>query len=204
MDSVYKHLNTPRGPKILHPAYTKVDPGVGLATRCVPGKKENGAIFNHPAAWAIMAECLLGNGNRAFEYFRKTMPINQAHDPDVYRMEPYVYAEYVTSPDHPTFGEASHSWLTGSGVWMYRDGLDFILGLRPTYDGLLLDPTIPRDWDGYRITRSFRGSVYRIAVANPDHLEHGVKEIEVDGVLISGQVLPLFSGGIHSVRCLMG
>ncbi|MDI6829593.1 MAG: glycosyl transferase family 36, partial [Armatimonadota bacterium] len=92
MDSVYKHLNTPRGPKILHPAYTKVDSGVGLATRCVPGKKENGAIFNHPAAWAILAECIIGNGDRAYEYFRKTIPINQAHDPDIYRMEPYVYS----------------------------------------------------------------------------------------------------------------
>jgi cellobiose phosphorylase len=80
MDSAYKLLATPRGPTILAPAYTKVDPGVGLATRCVPGKKENGAIFNHVAAWAILGECLLGNGNRAYEYYTNTVPINQAHD----------------------------------------------------------------------------------------------------------------------------
>ena len=204
MDSVYKHLNTPRGPKILHPAYTKVDLGVGLATRCVPGKKENGAIFNHPAAWAIMAECLLGNGDRAYEYFKKTMPINQAHDPDIYRMEPYVYSEYVTSPDHPTFGEASHSWLTGSGVWMYRDGLDFILGVRPTYDGLVVDPCIAHDWKGFNFTRKFRGAWYEIEVANPNHVQHGVASIEVDGKAIEGQVLPVFTEGIHTVSVIMG
>ena len=204
MDSAYGMLNTPIGPKILTPAYTKVDPGIGLATRCVPGKKENAGIFNHVAAWAILAECLLGNGGRAYEYYRKTMPMNQAHDPDVYRMEPYVYSEYVTSPDHPTFGEASHSWLTGSAVWMLRGGLDYILGARPTYDGLMLDPCIPSEWDGFRITRKFRGAVYEIAVENPDHVEHGAASIEVDGKPIEGNVLPLFEEGAHSVRCRMG
>lgn len=204
MDSVYRHLNTPRGPKILHPAYTKVDPGVGLATRCVPGKKENGAIFNHPAAWAILAECLLGNGDRAYEYYRKTIPINQASDPDIYRMEPYVYSEYVTSPDHPTFGEASHSWLTGSGVWMLRDGLDYILGVRPTYDGLIVDPCIPSEWDGFRVTRKFRGATYDIHVENPKHVSRGVFSIEVDGKPIEDRTLPVFTSGVHKVRCLMG
>lgn len=204
MDSAYTMLNTPRGPKILSPAYTKVDPGVGLATRCVPGKKENGAIFNHVAGWAILAECLLGNGDRAYEYYRKTIPINQAYDPDIYRMEPYVYSEYVTSPDHPTFGEASHSWLTGSAVWMLRDGLDYILGVRPTYDGLMLDPCIPSEWDGFRITRRFRGATYEIELENPDHVQQGVTCIEVDGKSVEGQILPLFDGGVRKVRCRMG
>ncbi len=204
MDSVYKHLNTARGPKILHPAYTKVDPGVGLATRCVPGKKENGAIFNHPAAWAIMAECILHNGDRAYEYYRKTMPCIQAYDPDIYRMEPYVYSEYVTSPDHPTFGEASHSWLTGSGVWMYRNGLDNILGVRPTYEGLFIDPCIPSAWDGFTFTRLFRDAWYEITVTNPSHVQHGVASIEVDGALIKGQTLPVFAEGKHKVTVIMG
>ena len=204
MGSAYAMLNTPRGPKILTPAYTKLDPGIGLATRCVPGKKENAGIFNHVAAWAILAECLLGNGDRAYEYFSKTMPINQAYDPDVYRMEPYVYSEYVTSPDHPTFGEASHSWLTGSAVWMLRGGLDYILGVRPAYDGLILDPCIPARWDGFKIARRFRGAVYEIVVENPDHVEHGVAGIEVDSKPIDGNVLPLFKEGTHKVRCRMG
>ena len=195
MDSAYKLLGTPRGPMILAPAYTTLDPGVGLATRCVPGKKENGAIFNHVAAWAILGECLLGNGNRAYEYYTNTVPINQAHDPDVYKMEPYVYSEYVTSPAHETFGQASHSWLTGSGVWMLRDGLDYILGVRPTYDGLLIDPCIPASWDGYKVTRIFRGATYEIEVRNPRHSQHGVDFVEVDGQRISGNLLPLSPAG---------
>jgi cellobiose phosphorylase len=195
MESAYRMMDTPRGPKMLHPAYTKVDPGIGLATRCVPGKKENGAIFNHPASWAILAECILGNGDRAYEWYRKCMPMIQAHDPDIYKMEPYVYSEYVTSPDHPTFGQASHSWLTGSGVWMFRDGLDWILGVRPTYNGLMVDPCIPQAWDGYKVTRKFRGATYEIEVKNPDHVQTGVESIEMDGVSVDGNVLPIVTAG---------
>lgn len=205
MESAYQMLNTPRGPKILAPAYTKVDSGVGLATRCVPGKKENAAIFNHVAAWAILAECMLGNGNRAYEWYRKCMPIVQAADPDIYKMEPYVYSEYVTSPDHPTFGQASHSWLTGSGVWMLRDGIDWILGVRPTYEGLMVDPCIPKDWDGFAITRRFRGATYEIEVTNPDHVEHGVGRIEMSGMKVSGSILPpLPEGATAKVSVVMG
>lgn len=204
MDSAYDMLNTPRGPQILAPAYRTVDEGVGLATRCVPGKKENGAIFNHVAAWAILAECLLGNGDRAYEYYKKTMPINQAHDPDVYKMEPYVYSEYVTSPEHPTFGQASHSWLTGSGVWMLRDGLDYILGVRPTYDGLMIDPCIPAAWDGFKITRRFRGATYEIEVRNPDHVQHGIRKVEIDGQEIAGNTLLIAEAGKKvKVVCVM-
>ena len=195
MDSAYKMLDTERGPKILHPAYTKVDPGVGLATRCVPGKKENAAIFNHVAAWAILAECLLGNGDRAYEYYSKTLPMNQASDPDLYKMEPYCYSEYVTSPDHPTFGQASHSWLTGSAVWMLRDGLDYILGIRPTYDGLLIDPCIPSSWKGFTVTRKFLGAEYRISVRNPKGVCDGVRSLVVDGQEVVGNVVPVAEAG---------
>ncbi|MDO8586774.1 MAG: glycosyl transferase family 36 [Armatimonadota bacterium] len=205
MDSAYRMLNTERGPQILAPAYRHPDPGVGLATRCVPGKKENGAIFNHVAAWAILGECVLGNGERAYEYHRKTMPMNQAYDPDLYKMEPYVYSEYVTSPEHETFGQASHSWLTGSAVWMLRGGLDYILGARPTYDGLLIDPCVPPAWDGYRITRRFRGAMYEIEVRNPNHVQRGVRRLEVDGREIPGRVLPIAAVGERvGVVCLLG
>jgi cellobiose phosphorylase len=211
MDSAYNMLNTARGPKILTPAYTTLDMGIGLATRCVPGKKENGAIFNHPVAWAVLAECLLGNGDRAYEYFKKTMPINQACDPDLYRMEPYVYSEYVTSPDHPTFGEASHSWLTGSAVWFLRDGLDYILGVRPTYDGLIVDPCIPAEWDGFKITRKFRGATYEIEVLNPQHVQSGVASVyigsdqsDMSDPSDRGIVLPIYESGVHKVRVIMG
>lgn len=206
MDSADRLLITQRGPKILSPSYTQVDPGIGLATRCVPGKKENGAIFNHVAAWSILANAIIGEGNRAYDYFRKTMPMIQAQsDPDLYKMEPYVYSEYVTSDDHPTFGQASHSWLTGSAVWMLRTGLDWILGLRPTYEGLVLDPCIPSAWNGFRMVRKFREAVYEVEVRNPDHVQRGVARIEVDGLPITGKLLPLLEPG-HTGRvlCIMG
>ncbi|MCE5199649.1 glycosyl transferase family 36 [bacterium] len=195
LDSADKLCITSRGPKILSPSYTQLDEGIGLATRCVPGKKENGAIFNHVAAWAILGNLVYGYGNRAYDYYRKTLPMVQAHDPDVYKMEPYVYSEYVTSDDHPTFGQASHSWLTGSGVWMFRDALDYILGVRPTYNGLMIDPCIPDSWDGYKVTRRFRGATYNIEVKNPNHLQKGAVQLEVDGKSVDGNVLPLIEEG---------
>ena len=175
---------------MLHPAYTKVDPGIGLATRCVPGKKENGAIFNHPASWGILAECILGNGDRAYEWYRKCLPMVQAADADIYKMEPYVYSEYVTSPDHPTFGQASHSWLTGSGVWMFRDGIDWILGIRPTYDGLLIDPCIPSAWAGFTASRRFRGKTLDIEVKNTNHVCQGVQAVTLNGKKLAGNLVP--------------
>ncbi|MGQ9456102.1 MAG: GH36-type glycosyl hydrolase domain-containing protein [Armatimonadota bacterium] len=206
MESAHQLLITSRGPKILSPSYTQVDPGIGLATRCVPGKKENGAIFNHVASWSILANALIGRGNRAYEYYRKTMPMVQADpDPDLYKMEPYVYSEYVTSDDHPTFGQASHSWLTGSAVWMLRVGIDYILGVRPTYDGLILDPCIPAEWNGFKIMRKFRGATYQIDVRNPSHIQRGVASIEVDGKPIKGKLIPCAGPGqVVQVLCTMG
>ncbi len=191
MDSVREHLDTPKGPKILHPAYTKIDPAIGLATRCVPGKKENGAVFTHPVSWAILAECLLGRGERAFRIYKQSLPMNPVIDIDRYEVEPYVYAEYVTSPDHPTYGQASHSWLTGSSTWMLRDGIDYILGVRPTYDGLIIDPCIPADWSSYSVVRKFRGKTYYIRVKNPQGKTKGVKRISVNGQKIDGNLIDL-------------
>ncbi|MEN6415168.1 MAG: glycosyl transferase family 36 [Armatimonadota bacterium] len=205
MDSANKLCITSRGPKILSPSYTQLDEGIGLATRCVPGKKENGAIFNHVAAWAILGNLILGNGNQAYEDYRKTLPMVQAHDPDVYKMEPYVYAEYVTSDDHPTFGQASHSWLTGSGVWMFRDALDYIIGVRPTYNGLIIDPCVPDSWDGFKVARKFRGATYEIEVRNPVHVQKGVATLEMDGRVIEGNILPqVEKGRTAKVLCVMG
>jgi len=205
MNSVKKLLDTPKGPKLLHPAYTKINPNIGLATRCVPGKKENGAVFNHGVSWAILAECLLGRGDIAYEYYRKALPMNPVIDIDRYEVEPYVYAEYVTSPDHPTFGQASHSWLTGTAVWMLRNGIDYILGAQPTYDGLKINPCIPSSWKKYKIMRRFRGDIYEITVKNPDGVCTGIKSIKVDGKKIKGDILPLFGDKkIHKVDIIMG
>ncbi len=199
MDAVIQHLDTPKGPKILHPAYTKINPHIGLATRCVPGKKENGAVFNHPVSWAILAECLLGRGDRAYDIYQKALPMNPVIDIDRYQVEPYVYAEYVTSPDHPTFGQASHSWLTGSSTWMLRDGIDYILGVRPTYRGLEIDPCIPHHWKSFRVTRKFRGKTYHIEVLNPNGINRGIKHLEIEGSKISGNLIDLSDETIQAL-----
>lgn len=205
MDSARRYLSTPKGPKILHPPYTQADPTVGLATRCVPGKKENGAIFNHAASWTVLAECLLGRGDQAFEYYEKIMPMHLASDPDLFKLEPYVYCEYTTSPDHPTYGEASHSWLTGTAVWMLRVGLDYILGVRPNFNGLLIDPCIPKDWEKYMVKRTFRGAVYEISVENPEHASKGVKRVKIDGKEYPSNILPIFPAGeTHRIIVTMG
>jgi cellobiose phosphorylase len=205
MNSVAKHLATPKGPKILHPAYTKVNPNIGLATRCVPGKKENGAVFNHPVSWAILAELVLGRPENAYEYYRQALPMNPVIDIDRYEVEPYVYAEYVTSPDHPTFGQASHSWLTGSATWMFYGCSSYLLGVRATYEGLLVDPRIPKEWKSYRVVRRFRGAMYDIEVRNPQHVSSGVKEIVLDNQPLSSNLLPaLADGKVHAVTVILG
>ncbi len=191
MQSVTQHLETPKGPKILNPPYTRPDDHIGLVTRCVPGKKENGAVFNHPVSWSILAYCLLGDADRAFTIYKKALPMNPEIDIDRYSVEPYVYAEYVTSPDHPTYGQASHSWLTGSSAWMLRSGIDYILGIRPTYQGLQIDPCIPRKWSDYRVVRKFRGKTYQIEVQNPKHISQGIVQLECEGHTIKGNIINL-------------
>jgi cellobiose phosphorylase len=202
MDSVARHLDTPFGPKICAPAFREIDPTIGLITRCVRGKKENGAVFCHPAAWVVQAECLLGRGDRAFGYFKKLLP--DRIDSDIFMAEPYVYSQYITSDEHETAGRASHSWQTGTAAWMHRVGFDHILGIRPSYEGLVVDPVIPRVWKGFKAERVFRGTRYLIEVENPDGVESGLKSIRVDGRPVPGPVLPLAQGTVCRVQVTMG
>jgi cellobiose phosphorylase len=202
MFSAKKMLDTKFGPKICAPAFREIDPKIGLITRCVWGKKENAAVFCHPAAWLIQAECLLGRGKAAFDYYKKLLP--NRLDSDVFIAEPYVYPQYITSDEHETAGRASHSWQTGSAAWMYRVSFDYILGIRPTYQGLMIDPVIPPDWKGFKAERVFRGTLYKIEVKNPEGIESGVKSIIVDGQPIRGTVLPLSDKPTCQVVVRMG
>ncbi len=203
MDSLAERLDTPYGPKICAPAFREIDPTIGLITRCVWGKKENGAVFCHPAAWVIQAECLLGRGDRAYAYFRKLLPgrIDQA----TFRAEPYVYSQYITSDEHETAGRASHSWQTGTAAWMYRVAYDHILGLRPAYSGLHVDPVVPPSWERFRVERTFRGARYLVDVENPDGAMSGVRSVTVDGAPIEGTVIaPRPAGSVCRVSVIMG
>lgn len=202
LDSVKKYLDTDYGPKICTPAFREIDPTIGLITRCVAGKKENGAIFCHPITWLIQAEALLKRGNNAFEYLKKILP--NKIDSDIYTAEPYVFSQYITSNEHSSPGKASHSWQTGTAAWMYRVFYDYILGVRATYDGLIIDPVIPSDWKYFTVERVFRGTRYIIEVENPYRKESGIKEIYVEGKKHNSNLLPISNKSICNVKVIMG
>jgi cellobiose phosphorylase len=202
LDSVKKHLDSPEGPRKCAPAWREIDPRIGLVTRCVWGKKENGAVFCHPTAWLIQAETMLGRSNQAFGYFKKMLP--NRIDSDIFIAEPYVYSQYITSKEHSSPGRASHSWQTGSAAWMFRTSFDYILGLRPTYSGLLIDPAIPSHWKELTVERVYRGVRYVVHFKNPDGVEKGVESITSCGKKVEGNMLPISEKDICHVEVIMG
>ncbi|MBN1262984.1 MAG: glycosyl transferase family 36 [Candidatus Pacebacteria bacterium] len=204
MDAVDKHLNTEYGPCLFLPSFTVLNNVFGIISQFAPGTKENGTIFNHPVAWAVIAECLLGRGDRAFKIWQATSFITRGKQPEIYQAEPYVYAEFVYGPESALFGEGSFTWTTGSASWFFRACLDWVLGVRPTLDGLLIDPSIPSGWEKFKVSRNFRGAIYEIQFFNPEKVSHGVKEIEVDKKKIRGFILPDFGRGRHRVKVTMG
>ena len=191
MASSREHLATPFGMQIVAPSFTEIDDTIGLISRCVPGKKENGAVFNHASSWFVLASLLNGDTEFGWEIYRRMMPINssQATDQkcDRFETEPYVYPEYVTSPDHETQGQASHSWLTGTAVWMLRIGLDHILGFQPTFTGMIIDPKIPAAWSGFTAQRKFRGKFLSLTVVN----HSDVKQMLINGEVVGGTFIDL-------------
>jgi cellobiose phosphorylase len=205
MDAVEQHLETEYGPAIFLPAYSQPNPKIGIITRFAPGTKENGTIFNHPVCWAIMALCKLGRGDKAYDMWKRTSFMTRGEQPEVYKAEPYVYAEYVMGPDSRFFGQGEFTWMTGTAAWMWKVCLEWILGLRPQFDGLLVDPCIPTEWDTYTVKRPFRNAVYQMTVENPEHVSKGVRSLTVDGIEQPANLItPPRDGGVHEVRVRMG
>jgi N,N'-diacetylchitobiose phosphorylase len=179
MDSVHEHLASEHGAVLNAPSYTEHDAEVGAITTFPGGLKENGGIFCHANTWPVVAEAMLGRGDRAYELYRAFLPAAKNEEADLYSMEPYAYAQFITGKDHPyKFGRARNSWLTGTATWAFVAMSQYILGIRADYDGLVIDPAIPSDWAGYRATRRFRGADYRISVEGSGTLS----EVTVDGV----------------------
>jgi cellobiose phosphorylase len=205
LDSVYRRLNTSQGIKLSTPGYDGFDPAKGGVTTYPPGAKENGGIFLHSNPWVIIAETIIGNGDRAFEYYDQINPAARNDQIEEFECEPYAYPQNILGDEHPQFGLARNSWLSGTASWAYQAGTQYILGIRPTYDGLEIDPCIPSQWDGFKATREFRNAVYQIEVENPDHVCKGVKSVRVDGKEIEGNVVPVFGDGkTHQVDVTMG
>ncbi|CAG0930380.1 cellobiose phosphorylase [Thermoflexales bacterium] len=203
--SAHRLLNTRNGLKVSWPGFNGFDPAYGGVTTYPPGAKENGGIFLHTNPWAVMANAIVGNGDRAYEYYRQINPASKNDCIDEFEVEPYVYPQNILGDEHPQFGLGRNSWLSGTASWMYQAGTQYILGVRPAYTGLLIDPCIPHDWPGFKVTRQVRGATYIVEVRNPERVSKGVKSIEVDGTPHRGNIVPYFDDKqTHRVVVVMG
>jgi len=205
METAEKILFRKYGPLLLHPAYSTTNPNIGYITRYAPGLRENGGVYTHAACWGLQAQLMMKKGNEGYKTYQSFAPIERGKDPDCYFVEPYVTPGNVDGPDSPNFGRGGWTWYTGSATWLFRISLDWIIGVRAVAEGLLIDPCIPHHWKEFKVHRFFRGSYYDIKITNPKQVEHGVKEVKVDGKIISGTVVPPFSDSkTHTVEVIMG
>lgn len=191
LESVKKHLATENGIILQQPAYSKYYVNLGEVSSYPPGYKENAGIFTHNNTWIQIAETMLGRGEQALQYYLSICPANKEEQIDTYRCEPYVYSQMTAGKDAPTAGEAKNSWLTGTAAWSFVSISQYILGIKADYDGLVIDPCIPKDWKEFNVTRRFRNSVYNISITNPKSVNKGVKKVLVDGKEIKGNKIPI-------------
>ena len=206
MQSVEKYLDTQYGIVLLQPAYHRYHVELGEISSYPPGYKENAGIFCHNNPWISIAETVVGRGNRAWQVYTRTCPAYIEDISEIHRTEPYVYSQMIAGKDAPNFGEAKNSWLTGTAAWTFLDVSQYILGIRPDYDGLVIDPCIPSHMDGFTAKREFRGVTYHITVKNPSHVEKGVAKTIVDGKEITGNMIPAadVTGSDVNVEIIMG
>ncbi len=203
MDSVDEYLYTPWGLMLNAPSYTVPDDDIGFVTRVYPGIKENGAVFSHPNPWAWAAECRLGRGDKAMKFYNALCPYWQNDKIEIREAEPYSYCQFIMGKDHSAHGRARHPFMTGSGGWAYFSATRYILGMRPGFESLEIDPCIPADWKTFSMVRQWRGAVYEIEVANPDGVMKGVKELYLDGKKV--ECIPAAEKGtVHHVKAVMG
>lgn len=189
LDAVYEHLATPHGIMLHHPPFSQYYLHLGEISSYPPGYKENSSIFCHTNPWIMIAEAQVGNGERAYDYYLRINPSAREEQSEIHRCEPYVYAQMIAGQDAPSFGEAKNSWLTGTAAWNFVAITQWILGIRPTYNGLQIAPLVPPEWQGFTAVRHFRNVTYKISVkrAGPGNSV----ALTVDGQPVSGNVIPL-------------
>ncbi len=203
MDSVDEYLFTEYGLMLNAPCFVTRDDSIGFVTRVYPGLKENGAIFSHPNPWAWCAEAMLGRGSRAMKFYDALCPALQNDKIEIRRSEPYSYCQFVVGRDHTAFGRAHHPFMTGSSGWAYYAASQYILGIRPDFDTLVMDPCIPADWKEFSAVRKWRGAEYRIHVSNPRGVEKGVACIQINGQQ-TDRIPVMAPGSVSNVEILMG
>ena len=205
LQKVKERLATEYGVKLFDAPYTKFYPELGGISTFPPGLKENASIFCHTNPWLVIAECMNGNGDQAFEYYSNYSPLSKIKIQDIHRTEPYIFSQMITGPDHMKFGQAKNSWLTGTAAWSFHAMTNWILGVQPEYKGLLVDPCIPRKWKEFSIKRVFRSSTYHISINNPKNVSRGVIKVIADDIEIRTNVLPIFNDSKdHFVKITMG
>jgi cellobiose phosphorylase len=205
LDSVKKYLDCEHGIVLNNPAFTRYYIEYGEISSYPAGYKENAGIFCHNNPWIIIGETVIGRGDEAWEYYRKICPSYLEDISDLHKTEPYVYAQMIAGKDAFRPGEAKNSWLTGTAAWNFYTISQYILGIQPWYDKLVIDPCIPGSWKEYTIQRLFRGAEFTIVVKNPQGVCHGVKSMTVDGKKVDGNAIPLQAKGTrHMVEVVLG
>ena len=203
LDSVKERLDCEHGIVLNNPAFTKYLVEYGEISSYPAGYKENAGIFCHNNPWVIIGETVLGRGDYAWDYYRKICPSYTEENSARHKVEPYVYSQMIAGKDAARPGEAKNSWLTGTAAWNWYAITQYILGIKPSYGGIEIDPCICSEWKEYKVTRRFRGSVYEITVKNPDRVCKGVREILLDGQPLNGNVVPQ-APGTHTVLVTLG
>lgn len=204
LDSVKKYLDTPNGIVLNNPAFTEYVVEYGEISSYPAGYKENAGIFCHNNPWIMIAETILGRGDYAWEYYRKICPSYTEEISELHKVEPYVYSQMIAGKDAFKPGEAKNSWLTGTAAWNYYAITQFILGIKPDYNGLEINPCIPSDWKGFEVTRKFRDATYLIDIKNTG-VNRGVKSIIVNGKALSGNIIPLQpAGSVNKIEVVLG
>jgi len=204
LKTVEGYLATPYGPVLFRPAYTKYNGRIGRITAFAPGTKENAAIFCHGGAFKTVADLKIGRAKQAYETFKQTLPCSDNKDIETYKSEPYIYPEYVIGPGNPRYGEGAFTWLTGSADWFFVAATEWMLGIRPEFGGLAIDPRLPPSFRKCSVTRHFRGAVYRIEIRNPKGRAGRVESVIVDGHKLKDNLIPPFKDKkVHNVKVNM-
>ena len=203
LDSVKERLDCEHGIVLNNPAFTKYLVEYGEISSYPAGYKENAGIFCHNNPWVIIGETVLGRGDYAWDYYRKICPSYTEENSALHKVEPYVYSQMIAGKDAAKPGEGKNSWLTGTAAWNWYAITQYILGIKPAYDGLEIDPCICSQWKEYTVTRRFRGSEYEIKIQNPDGVCKGIREILLDGQPLEGNLVPHLSGN-HKVIVTLG
>lgn len=204
LDSVKERMECEHGIVLNNPAYTTYHVEMGELSSYPEGYKENAGIFCHNNPWVIIGETVAGRGDDAWSHYTKILPsyVEEKHQ-TLHKVEPYVNCQMVAGKDAARPGEGKNSWLTGTAAWMWYTVSEFILGIKPSYDGLTIDPCLPTSAKEYEVCRKFRGAEYIIKVKNPKGVNKGVRSLLLDGQRMEGNTVP-FSEGWHTVEVVMG